>query len=77
MPRSQGKDKNFVGVLARSGKAEVPNLNLDAPTGRIAESPIPNPHLHWGRSSVGRAPALQAGGRRFKPVRLHLGLARQ
>ena len=24
-----------------------------------------------GRSSVGRAPALQAGGRRFDPVRLH------
>jgi hypothetical protein len=24
-----------------------------------------------GRSSVGRAPALQAGGRRFEPVRLH------
>ena len=26
----------------------------------------------WGRSSVGRAPALQAGGRRFEPVRLHV-----
>ena len=26
--------------------------------------------LAWGRSSVGRAPALQAGGRRFDPVRL-------
>ena len=25
----------------------------------------------WGRSSAGRAPALQAGGRRFEPVRLH------
>ncbi len=25
----------------------------------------------WGRSSAGRAPALQAGGRRFDPVRLH------
>ena len=24
-----------------------------------------------GRSSIGRAPALQAGGRRFDPVRLH------
>ncbi len=24
-----------------------------------------------GRSSAGRAPALQAGGRRFDPVRLH------
>ena len=25
----------------------------------------------WGRSSAGRAPALQAGGHRFEPVRLH------
>ena len=25
----------------------------------------------WGRSSVGRAPALQAGGHRFDPGRLH------
>ena len=28
----------------------------------------------WGRSSAGRAPALQAGGRRFDPVRLHQGV---
>ena len=27
--------------------------------------------MAWGRSSAGRAPALQAGGRRFDPVRLH------
>src|SRR4026207_143218 len=25
----------------------------------------------WGRSSIGRAPALQAGGCRFDPGRLH------
>ena len=25
----------------------------------------------WGRSSIGRAPALQAGGWRFEPARLH------
>ena len=25
----------------------------------------------WGCSSVGRAPALQAGGHRFDPVQLH------
>ena len=25
----------------------------------------------WGCSSIGRAPALQAGGRRFDPVWLH------
>ena len=25
----------------------------------------------WGHSSVGRAPALQAGGREFESLRLH------
>ena len=25
----------------------------------------------WGRSSVGRAPALQAGGQEFESLRLH------
>ena len=43
---------------------------------RIQKGPRP-PHLtaapkrSWGRSSAGRAPALQAGGRRFEPGRLH------
>ena len=27
--------------------------------------------LYWGLSSVGRAPALHAGGQRFDPARLH------
>jgi hypothetical protein len=27
----------------------------------------------WGCSSAGRAPALQAGGRRFEPAHLHQG----
>ena len=27
--------------------------------------------LVWGFSSVGRAPALQAGGQRFEPANLH------
>ena len=27
--------------------------------------------LRWGRSSVGRAPALHAGGQEFEPPRLH------
>ena len=26
---------------------------------------------NWGRSSVGRAPALQAGGQEFESLRLH------
>ena len=28
----------------------------------------------WGRSSVGRAPALQAGGQEFESLRLHRSL---
>ena len=28
--------------------------------------------LKWGCSSVGRAPALQAGGQEFESLRLHL-----
>ena len=33
----------------------------------------PDPPSCRGCSSVGRAPALQAGGRRFDPVQLHHG----
>ena len=29
------------------------------------------PDFQWGRSSVGRAPALQAGGQEFESLRLH------
>ena len=34
-------------------------------------SGLPARGIKWGRSSVGRAVALQASGRRFDPVRLH------
>ena len=41
----------------------------------VGSSPIrPTIELNlfiWGCSSVGRAPALQAGGRRFDPGQLH------
>ena len=30
-----------------------------------------NPSKSWGRSSAGRAPALQAGGQEFDSPRLH------
>ena len=33
--------------------------------------PVAPPNLMWDRSSIGRAPALQAGGCRFKSDRLH------
>ena len=32
---------------------------------------LPRQSPFWGLSSAGRAPALQAGGRRFDPDRLH------
>ena len=35
----------------------------------------PDPPGFWGISSAGRAPALQAGGRRFDPVILHQRIA--
>ena len=31
----------------------------------------------WGRSSVGRAPALQAGGQEFESLRLHCELEKK
>lgn len=41
----------------------------------VRDQPDPPSALHsaitWGISSAGRAPALQAGGRRFDPVILH------
>ncbi len=36
----------------------------------VARDRLGGPRL-WGRSSAGRAPALQAGGHRFDPDRLH------
>jgi hypothetical protein len=37
----------------------------------VGSSNLPRPTNAWGCSSVGRAPALQAGGHRFKSVHLH------
>ncbi len=39
--------------------------------GTRVQIPPPPPVSFWGHSSVGRAPALQAGGRRFEPGWLH------
>ena len=38
---------------------------------RAAPEPVTGNQFRWGYSSVGRAPALQAEGRRFEPVYLH------
>jgi hypothetical protein len=43
-----------------------------APLGRgLTAEHIATHRLKWGCSSAGRAPALQAGCRRFDPVQLH------
>ena len=49
---------------ARAKAGLAPQLRLGKPGGP-----------RWGCSSVGRAPALQAGGHRFDPVQLHQGWA--
>ena len=44
--------------------------------GRRRVGPVGPGVLLWGRSSVGRAPALQAGGRRFESDRLQVKVLR-
>jgi hypothetical protein len=44
--------------------------SIPSPQGGKAELPE-SEWYDWGISSAGRAPALQAGGRRFDPVILH------
>ena len=39
---------------------------------RVHLSPFEKHKSAWGRSSVGRAPALQAGGQEFESLHLHL-----
>ncbi len=41
--------------------------------GVLSNFTLPTSNFSWGCSSVGRASALQAEGRRFKSVHLHLG----
>ena len=41
---------------------------------RVHQDPPRMLKRHWGLSSAGRAPALQAGGQRFDPVSLHQAL---
>ena len=47
-------------------------FNFEGPPRELKRVDLPNgTNLIWGRSSAGRAPALQAGGRQFDSVRLH------
>ena len=65
-------------VAMRFGDTPVPIPNTMVKTwaadGTMLETAwesrwLPDPK--WGRSSVGRAPALQAGGQEFESLRLH------
>ena len=47
-------------------------IHPDPPSLSVVRTGLPLDDLYdWGISSAGRAPALQAGGRRFDPVILH------
>ena len=52
--------------VAQRIDCQLPSLyRLQGPLKRVGPMPV------WGYSSVGRAPALQAGGHRFEPGYLH------
>ena len=65
-------------VAMRLGETPVPIPNTMVKTyaadGTMLETAWESrwPPIKWGRSSVGRAPALQAGGQEFESLRLHL-----
>ena len=70
-----------VGLERIPDKDEVPGSNPGAPTSAARRIGFPvgfasGFQLSWGRSSVGRAPLLQGGGRRFESDRLHFSTKR-
>ena len=79
LPRGNG----IFPVAIRSGDTPVPIPNTMVKTwaadGTALETVWESRRLpdQWGCSSVGRAPALQAGGREFESRRLHFGLIAQ
>ena len=53
-------------------------FNFEGPPRELKRVDLPNgTNLIRGRSSAGRAPALQAGGRQFDSVRLHQRRSRE
>ena len=69
--------QTFVGITprTRSQRHSKQPCSMASLTDRITwrcQSRLQPDWSTWGRSSVGRAPAWHAGGRRFKPDRLHL-----
>jgi hypothetical protein len=67
---SVGESARLITVrsLVRIQKGPRPRLGADADGSRRSRPPGPRPAR--GCSSAGRAPALQAGGRRFEPAHL-------
>ena len=60
--------------MVRSRACSSARLERTPDKREVGSSSLPRPTIlikYWGRSSVGRAVALQASGRRFDPVRLH------
>ena len=60
----------FTAVALNVGPLEK-RLNSHAFHACIQGFESPTGHQTWALSSAGRAPALQAGGRRFDPVSAH------
>ena len=55
-----------------AGGSWITLFNFEGPLRELKRVDLPNgTNLIRGRSSAGRAPALQAGGRQFDSVRLH------
>ena len=60
------RDGSLEAPVAQRIDCQLPSLyRLQGPLKRVGPMPV------WGYSSVGRAPALQAGGHRFEPGYLH------
>ena len=64
--RLEKRNESSEAPVAQRIDCQLPGLyRLQGPLKRVGPMPV------WGYSSVGRAPALQAGGHRFEPGYLH------
>ena len=55
----------------QAGPDRLRPIGLDYKNGVRADDPVRDPKISGGCSSVGRAPDLHSGGRRFDPDQLH------
>ena len=67
----QGNPRYQIAVLKLNGPIAQSRLERTPDKREVVGSIPTRPTILWGCSSVGRAPALHAGGHRFDPVHLH------